>query len=119
MASIAPARPHFQQLADLVCGHAAARDWPKIEFEASFRTIIRAGGGASTLEGNSVFWNNSWDADADRPNHRVGVGSGEEAWRIFLFSAFYSDLLKADTELLKFAAVLSSAELGRSNIEQE
>jgi len=99
MVSIAPIRPHFQQLATLVHSHAATRGWPKITFQAAFRTVVRAGAGTPTLEGNSVFWDSGWDADAAFPDHTVGVASGEEAWREFLLNALYADLLRADAAL--------------------
>jgi hypothetical protein len=60
---------------------------------------VRAGGGAPSLDGNSVFWDSSWDADASHPEHMVGVGPGEEPWRSFLVVALYSDLLRADEAL--------------------
>jgi hypothetical protein len=100
-ATVAPTRPHFQQFANVVHSHAAARGWPNIEFQAPFRTVLRVGEKAPVLEGNSVFWDTKWDADASLPDHTVGVGEGEEAWRVFLLAAFYSDLLRADAELLK------------------
>src|SRR6266568_7686909 len=119
MSSIAPIRPHFQTLATLVHSHAAARGWPGIEFQAAFRTVVKAEARASTLEGNSVFWDSGWDADASLPDHTVGVGRGEEDWRAFLLAAFYSDLLRADAELLKFEAVSPQVQSGRSNNGQE
>jgi hypothetical protein len=102
-AADAPTRPHFQQLANLVHSHAAARCWPNVEFQAAFRTVDRVGEGASVLEGNSVFWDSDWDADASLPHHTVGVEEGEEAWRMFLVAAFYSDLLRADAQLLEIS----------------
>jgi len=99
ISSVAPIRPHFQQLATLVHSHAAVRGWPKIEFEAAFITVVRAGGEPPSLDGNSVLWDSSWDADAAHPEHTVGVASGEEAWQAFLLVALYSDLLRADAEL--------------------
>ena len=101
MSSIAPIRPHFQALGTLVHSHAAAREWPKITYQAAFRTVDRAGAGTPTLEGNSVFWDSGWDADAASPDHTVGVGWGKKAWTVFIRQAFYSDLLRADAELVK------------------
>ena len=101
MSSIAPSRPHFQQLAALVHGHAARQGWPPVTYQAAFRTVLRAASENRTLEGNSVFWNTDWDANAACVDHAVGVERGEEAWQTFLEKAFYPDLLRADAELGK------------------
>jgi hypothetical protein len=101
MSSVAPSRPHFQQLATLVRSHAAARGWPAVTYQGDFRTVVRVGSGRPTLQGNSVFWNSDWDADVARVDHAVGVESGVEAWQAFLQKALYPDLLRADAELLK------------------
>jgi len=101
MSSIAPIRPHFQQLATLVRGHAAARQWPAVSYQADFRTVVFVGGSHPTQQGNSVFWNSDWDAGAASVDHAVGVESGAKAWQAFLQKALYPDLLRADAALLK------------------
>lgn len=101
MSNAAPKRAHFQQLADSVCYHAAAKNWPAVTYLAAFTSVAHPGAARRTLEGNSIFWNPDWDTEADSVDHRVGVRSGEPAWRIFLAAALYPDLLRADGELLK------------------
>jgi hypothetical protein len=109
MSSIAPIRPHFLLVATQVQSHAAVLKWPEIEFQAAYRTVDKSGAGTPTLEGNSVYWNSDWDADAASPDHMVGVAAGEEAWQDFLLEALYSDLLRADAELVKLHSSLIAA----------
>src|ERR1700730_17979686 len=100
MASVTPHRAHFQELADLVHRHAAAGGWPEITYQAAFITVVHAGTNERWLEGNSIYWNQDWDANAEIADHPVRVSSGEEAWCVFLEAALYPVLLRADAELL-------------------
>lgn len=89
-------RKHFQQLADRVSAHAAAKHWPSVTYPAAFITVLNSRTGQPTLEGNSALWNPDWDAKTDVAVHPVTVASGEEAWAEFLSQALYPDLLRAD-----------------------
>jgi len=100
-AADAPRRAHFQQLADMVSGHAAARGWPQVTYQAAYINIASRGAEKRLLEGNSIYWNTAWDSDADCNDHPVSVRSGQTAWSDFLVAAFYPDLLSADAELRK------------------
>ena len=96
MANQVLGRKHFQQLAELVSAHAAAKHWPAITYPAAFITVLNSRTGRPTLEGNSVLWNADWDARTDVAVHPVTVASGEEAWIDFLSRALYPDLVRAN-----------------------
>jgi hypothetical protein len=96
--SAAPHRGDFQQLDDLVCGHALAKSWPGVTYQAAFITVVQAGTQLRRFEGNSIFWQPEWETAGDI-DHSVQVRGGEGAWRVSLGSALYPDLLWADEEL--------------------
>lgn len=98
MSRAAPRRVSFQQLGDQVYQHAAARGWPEVAYQAAFRTVVEATTDQRQFEGNSLFWNPEWNTDLGA-DHSVRVGSGEDAWRVFVESALYPDLLRAEEEL--------------------
>jgi hypothetical protein len=101
MSSAVGGRASFQQFADLVCGRAEAKGWPALTYQAGFITVMHPGTDKRTIEGNSSCWNAEWDMDSDSTDHPVRVPSGEQAWRAFLTTALYPDLLRADAELQK------------------
>lgn len=101
MSKAAPNRANFQALANTVCGHAAAREWPAVTYEAAFISVAHSGTAERTLEGNSMFWDAGWNSQVHNPEHPVSIPRGEQSWRTFLERALYPDLLRADEELKK------------------
>jgi hypothetical protein len=92
-------RPHYQELSDLVHSHAAANGWRGVTYQAAFVTVIRSSAGERWIEGNSGFWDSSWNTLGEASDHRVEVKDGEAAWRTFLKAAKFADLQKAETAL--------------------